>query len=45
MTDYGFTRELHVPFEETEAYVTEELKKDGFGTGVSRNNVSSCGLY
>jgi len=31
MINYGFTKELKLPFEEVIAVVTEELKKEGFG--------------
>jgi len=31
MINYGFTKELNVPFEEVIEVVTEELKKEGFG--------------
>jgi len=31
MINYGFTKEVKLPFEEVIAVVTEELKKEGFG--------------
>lgn len=31
MINYGFTKELNVPFEEVIELVTQELKKEGFG--------------
>jgi len=31
MIDYGFTKELSLPFEEAIGVVTEALKKEGFG--------------
>lgn len=31
MINYGFTKEMDVPFEEVVEVVTEELKKEGFG--------------
>jgi len=31
MINYGFTKEVKLPFEEMIAVVTEELKKEGFG--------------
>ncbi len=31
MINYGFTKTLDMPFEDAEAHVTAELKKEGFG--------------
>ncbi len=31
MNEYGFIKELNIPFEEAVEKVTEELKKEGFG--------------
>jgi uncharacterized protein (DUF302 family) len=31
MINYGFTKELDIPFEKLKERVTEELKKEGFG--------------